>query len=70
MCSSNSYGYGNNGESLSLQKLKKNVELFLKLKLIFSKLIEDTETIPPQEKLQGCRLSFRPTKFQSFRHQV
>ena len=46
----------------------KNVEKkFLICSSYFSKLTKDTETILPQDKQQGCKLGFVPTKFPSSR---
>ena len=48
--------------------MKKNVEkFFLICSSYFSKLTKDTETIPPQDKQQGCKLIVVPTKFPSSR---
>ena len=48
--------------------MKKNVEnFFLICSSYFSKLTKDTETILPQDKQQGCKLGFAPTKFPSSR---
>ena len=48
--------------------MKKNVEkFFLICSSYFSKLTKDTETILPQDKQQGCKLGFAPTKFLSSR---
>ena len=38
---------------------------FLICSSYFSKLTKDTEPILPQDKQQGCRLAFVPTKFPS-----
>ena len=47
---------------------EKNVEnFFLICSSFFSKLTKDTETIPPQDKQQGCKLVVVPTKFPSSR---
>ena len=48
--------------------MKKTVEnLFLICSSYFSKLTKDTKTILPQDKQQGCKLGFVPTKFPSSR---
>ena len=48
--------------------MKKNVEkFFLICSSYFSNLTKDTETILPQDKQQGCKLGFAPTKFPSSR---